>query len=135
MGARYTKEQHNKRQSWGCGSRAIDAGPSRRRKAAGPLPQGRQWPSRGMEKTGRGKELVAGRNLEARMAGGERPAARGWQCVGPRCQPLGPPHAAAPRTHNASGACCAQFLLSQPGCAAPLLLLPPPTDLRGLSKA
>lgn len=63
MGARYTKEQHNKRQSWGCGSRAIDAGPSRRHKAAGPLPQGRQWPSRGREKTGHGKELVAGRDL------------------------------------------------------------------------
>lgn len=136
-GSALHQEEHKQRKSGGLRRAAIAAGPCGK-VAGAAASQPRQRPGESRGKGAHGKELGVGRGFGWCAEGGRRSgqpctAGMGWA----ESHPWGVGRAAGcrPLEHSECGACRAHCLLSQPGCAAPLLLLPPPTDLRGLSKA
>ncbi len=136
-GSALHQEEHKQRKSGGLRRAAIAAGPCGKRSGAAASQRG-QRPGESMGKGAHGKELGVGRGFGWSAKGGRRSgqpctAGMGWA----ESHPWGRRRAAGcrPLEQSECGACRAHCLLSQSGCAAPLLLLPPPTDLRGLSKA
>ena len=132
------RSSRGRKGSWAQGARQLPRDCTGGRRAARRRPRAGDGRAKVGQKTGNGKELVADWGCGCCAEGGRRSgrhqaAGRRWAESQPRAGP-GRQHP-CPHKRGSRAAVPLHCLLSQSGCAAPLLLLPPPTDLRGLSKA